>query len=346
MNTVLTTGPGVWEVKDKGLVGKSRKEKTKSVLKAIPSISHMGIVRLHQNGMIKLLISQNTDGLHLRSGINPSALCELHGNTNLEVCVKCGAKYLRDFRTRNARKVHDHYTGRLCDETSCRGRLKDSIINFGEDLPEEDLSKAYLHAEDADLCIVMGSSLRVSPANEIPRIVAKKKGRLVICNLQKTPLDSKASLSIHSFCDDMMYGLMLRLDLPIPKWELVRRAKLEVRVTKRKDGSLLLKASIFGLHPDKDTPYSIFEKVIFGVDVDGEKRQREIQKEPFRISQPMNEKMETPSNSIKISCKLVFHGHFGEPAIDLNEKFEKEAALLTKEYMFFYDPAERKWRMN
>jgi hypothetical protein len=44
---------------------------------------------------------------------------------------------MRDFRVRNAQKVHDHKTGRKCDDAKCNGPLEDSIINFGENLNEE-----------------------------------------------------------------------------------------------------------------------------------------------------------------------------------------------------------------
>jgi len=40
----------------------------------------------------------------------------VHGNTNLEVCMKCKKDYMRDFRVRNAQKVHEHKTGRICDD--------------------------------------------------------------------------------------------------------------------------------------------------------------------------------------------------------------------------------------
>jgi len=88
---------------------------------------------LQHRGIVKCLISQNCDGLHLRSGIKSTHLAELHGNMNLEICAVCDSKYLRDF---------DTDTGRA-----------DSLSSFGENLPKDQLSKARLHAEKADVCL-------------------------------------------------------------------------------------------------------------------------------------------------------------------------------------------------
>ena len=86
--------------------------------------------------------------------------------------------------------------------------LFDSIINFGETLPESEITAAFEHAEKADVCIVLGSSLTVTPAADIPATVAKRKGKLAICNLQKTPLHKVAALNIHSMCDVFMVSLI------------------------------------------------------------------------------------------------------------------------------------------
>jgi NAD-dependent SIR2 family protein deacetylase len=101
----------------------------------------MCIVALQRAGLLHYLISQNTDGLHRRSGFPVHLFSELHGNSNLEVCTKCKREYMRDRKVRTAAKVHDHDTGRVCDDPSCGGSLRDTIINFGENLPSAPLNR-------------------------------------------------------------------------------------------------------------------------------------------------------------------------------------------------------------
>ena len=100
MNTVLSTGPGVWELMAHDTT-RSKEASIKPILQALPSTSHMAMVKLHEQGLVKFTISQNVDGLHRRSGLPASQLAELHGNTNLETCQQCGRQYFRDFETRS-----------------------------------------------------------------------------------------------------------------------------------------------------------------------------------------------------------------------------------------------------
>ena len=91
---------------------------------------------------------------------------------------------MRDFRVRGSnQKLRDHYTGRTCDKPGCRGQLLDTIINFGENLNENILDLGFQNCGASDLCLVMGTSLRVSPACDMPKLTAEKGGNLVICNL-------------------------------------------------------------------------------------------------------------------------------------------------------------------
>jgi len=71
------------------------------------------------------------------------ALFELHGNSNLEKCEKCHHEYLRDYRCSIG--LHNHLTGRQCDDSNCKGNLKDTIIHFGENLPVGKQQKNFKH---------------------------------------------------------------------------------------------------------------------------------------------------------------------------------------------------------
>lgn len=228
--------------------------------KAIPSPTHMAFVRLMQEGLLKFVVSQNVDGLHRKSGIPPEKLAELHGNTNLERCKRCGMEYMRDFRVRNNQKVHSHETGRKCDDPECRGDLVDTIINFGENLDSNTINAGFQNGMDADLCLAMGSSLRVTPAADIPRETARRGGRLVIVNLQKTPLDGRGMV-IHAMCDTVMNMLMERLQLEIPPFKLIRRLKIEKKEIV-KNNSVKQALEFSGIDVDAK-PYSIFTKVDF-----------------------------------------------------------------------------------
>lgn len=150
-NTCLPTGPGCWETaankkKYEQLCKQGKAKPIKidfreSIQRAKPSLTHMSLVELTEKNLLKGIVSQNIDGLHRKSGIHPDKLADLHGNTNLELCTKCGAEYMRDFRVRTAKKAHDHKTGRKCDNLDCKGPLIDTIINFGEGLNEEVITK-------------------------------------------------------------------------------------------------------------------------------------------------------------------------------------------------------------
>jgi len=59
------------------------------------------------------------------------------------------------------------------------------------------LEEAIDEANKAELFLVVGSSLQVSPANLLPEYSLAKKGKLVIINYMKTHLDNKATGVVH-----------------------------------------------------------------------------------------------------------------------------------------------------
>ena len=78
-------GPdGIWTRQAKGLPTKTRPFDSVE-----PNAGHMAIVELQNLGKLSFLISQNVDNLHLRSGVRPDLLAELHGNVTKLRCNRC-----------------------------------------------------------------------------------------------------------------------------------------------------------------------------------------------------------------------------------------------------------------
>lgn len=149
---------------------------------------------------------------------------------------------MRDYRVRTANKAKEHKTGRICDTPGCKGELKDTIINFGEGLKGEILQDGFVWCALSDLVLIMGSSMRVSPACDMPLCCIPSGGKVVIVNLQKTPCHPIANLNIHAKCDDVMKMLMEKLDVPIPEF----RRKYRLKVSLSEDGKNVLLTGIDG----------------------------------------------------------------------------------------------------
>lgn len=100
----------------------------------------------------------------------------------------------------------------------CRGVLRDTILDWEDELPVYELDKAHEFCSKADLVICLGSSLQIQPVNKLPFLCKKRKidkGKVVIVNLQKTVMDKKADLVIHDYVDDLMRRLVDILELKV-----------------------------------------------------------------------------------------------------------------------------------
>ena len=97
-----------------------------------PTKGHMALKELVDRDIVKAVVSFNTDGLHLKSGIPKRKLIEINGNTFMEKCEKCQAEYMRDFRVTESDTPFDHKTSRTCDNKKCGGRLHDCSLHYAE----------------------------------------------------------------------------------------------------------------------------------------------------------------------------------------------------------------------
>ncbi|XP_062169613.1 NAD-dependent protein deacetylase SRT1 isoform X2 [Alnus glutinosa] len=179
----------------------------------MPSLTHMALVELEKAGVLKFLISQNVDGLHLRSGIPREKLAELHGNSFMEACPSCGVEYLRDFEVET---IGLKETSRRCSDVKCGAKLKDTVLDWEDALPPKEMDPAEKHCRMADVVLCLGTSLQITPACNLPLKSLRGGGKIVIVNLQKTPKDKKASIVIHGRVDKVVAGVMDLLNRQIP----------------------------------------------------------------------------------------------------------------------------------
>jgi len=193
--------------------------------------------------------------------------------------------------------------------------LWDSIINFGESLPKKEYNEAVSNSEKADLCLAIGSSLRISA---MPERTKWKGGKLVIINLQKTPLDNIADLCINGLVEPVIEKLMLKLNIEIPQWKIVRR----VRFLHPNKGGLQIQS----LDNNGIIPYTIFKKVTI-VDY----ITVELFNEPFYWKREVGDKFE---------IVLKFQGHYQEPDLTLNLEKDK---YLGKIFILEYNPFKKEW---
>lgn len=192
-------GPeGVWTRRDAGLSPPKWRVAPGQIR---PNASHMALVELQEMGKLHFLITQNTDNLHRLSGIRPDLLAELHGNGHLMRCLACDRQYPRQEVGWNSEKWGPGYRTQkpiagqpACP--NCGGRLISSVVNFGDPMPEKELTLAAEHAGRCDLMLVLGSSLVVNPAASLVGLAIKHRARVVIVNRGETPYDDFVTLRL------------------------------------------------------------------------------------------------------------------------------------------------------
>ncbi|MBI4767906.1 MAG: hypothetical protein HY787_25485 [Deltaproteobacteria bacterium] len=189
-------GPdGLWTRRDKGLPPKPEERPWE---RADPNSGHMVLVELQKMGKLKFLISQNVDNLHLKSGIPFDLLAELHGNINRVRCQKCQRTFDRSLEKKR------------CD---CGGALVSSVVDFGQSLPAKDLSLSFEQSTKSDLFVVVGSSLVVTPAADMPREALRAGAKLVIINAGETPFDRMADLRFQERIGEVLPPAVRRLKI-------------------------------------------------------------------------------------------------------------------------------------
>ena len=156
-----------------------------------PGTTHQFIAAGVASGQVSAVVTQNIDNLHQRSGIPEDRIIELHGNGSYARCMSCERRH--EIETIRAHFEHHGYPP-ACD--ACGGIVKSATISFGQKMPTDALRRARDVMSRADGVIVLGSSLVVRPAADLPIMAVEAGARLLIVNREKTPLDSAAECVI------------------------------------------------------------------------------------------------------------------------------------------------------
>ncbi|KAJ6113788.1 SIR2 family histone deacetylase [Penicillium sp. IBT 18751x] len=138
-----------------------------------PTVAHTFIRLLHDKGLLLKHFTQNIDCLERQAGLPGEKIIEAHGSFATQRCIDCKALYPDN-------EMHEIVEqGEVPHCKECGGLVKPDIVFFGEALPESFFQNRFL-PEEADLCIVMGTSLSVQPFASLPQMCKPGTPRVLI----------------------------------------------------------------------------------------------------------------------------------------------------------------------
>ncbi len=175
-------------------------------LNANPNAAHYALAKWEAKGLLKAVITQNIDMLHTRAG--SKRVYELHGHLREATCIHCFTVYaavplIQQF-------IED---GVVPHCPKCGSVIKPNLILFGEQLPARELMAAKEAARNADLVLVIGSSLEVFPAADLPLLAQRNGAKVVIINLEPTRFDSLAYLVLQADAAVVLPQIVHRMEL-------------------------------------------------------------------------------------------------------------------------------------
>jgi NAD-dependent deacetylase len=148
--------------------------------KAQPNAAHRALSEMEHRGMLRLLITQNVDGLHRRAGSRN--VVELHGNIGRVKCSREGT-------------IVEHWTEASDAVPRCAGcgaLLPPDVVWFEEMLPADVLQAAEDAARRCQILLVVGTSAEVYPAAALPDHAKSAGAAVVEINPHPTQLSDVA----------------------------------------------------------------------------------------------------------------------------------------------------------
>lgn len=204
-----------------------------TMAEARPNAAHQALAALERTGHLTGTITQNVDGLHHRAG--QREVVELHGALRRVVCLACGQLSSRNVLQRRLLAANPTATAERielapdgdaelepdagfvvvpCD--ACGGVLMPDVVFFGGTVPRDRVDRCHAWVDDADLLLVIGSSLTVFSGYRFVKRAAAAGIPVAILNLGPTRGDPLAQLRLDARVDEVLPRVAAALAGPEP----------------------------------------------------------------------------------------------------------------------------------
>ena len=133
---------------------------------AEPNPGHYALAELEALGILKCVVTQNTDGLHRKAGTK--RVVQYHGSIHALRCISCGSRFARE----------EIPMDELPPRCRCGAALKYDVVHFKEPIPSDIMEESEREASRCDLMLICGTSAVVYPFANLPRMARLPSGGL------------------------------------------------------------------------------------------------------------------------------------------------------------------------
>ncbi|OFE13509.1 NAD-dependent deacetylase [Pseudohongiella acticola] len=180
--------------------------------RAQPNAAHDKITELEHLGLLSVIVTQNVDRLHQKSG--STSVIDLHGRADELVCMSCGFKEAREFmhaRCANLNPALKNVSATAAPDGDadlemdfsdfdvpgcprCSGILKPDVVFYGDNVPRPRVEQVFDTLANSRGLLVIGSSLMVFSGFRFARQAKQAGTPIAILTQGRTRADDLASI--------------------------------------------------------------------------------------------------------------------------------------------------------